>query len=90
LPERLELLANGEERKIEEQCAGADVDYQLISIPSNEVGYTIAEHAAMFGADRVILGATSRNLVEKVLKGSTIRSVGSLLPEEIQLVIFGG
>lgn len=90
LPERLELLANGEERKIEEQCAGADVDYQLISIPSNEVGYTIAEHAAMFGADRVILGAPSRNLVEKVLKGSTIRSVGSLLPEEIQLVIFGG
>ena len=90
LPERLELLANGEERKIEEKCAGADVDYQLISIPSNEVGYTIAEHAAMFGADRVILGAPSRNLVEKVLKGSTIRSVGSLLPEEIQLVIFGG
>jgi amino acid transporter len=90
LPEKLELLANGEERKINELCAQSDVDYQLISIPSNEVGYTITEHAAMFGVDRVILGATSRNVVEKVLKGSTIRSVSSLLPEEIQLVIFGG
>ncbi|HLF20411.1 MAG TPA: universal stress protein [Bacteroidota bacterium] len=90
LPERLQLSANGEEKKIAELVAQGDVDYQLISIPSNEVGYTIAEHAAMFGVDRVILGAPSRNLVEKVLKGSTIRSVGSLLPEEIQLVIFGG
>ncbi|MBI3006174.1 MAG: universal stress protein, partial [Ignavibacteriales bacterium] len=90
LPERLQLLANGEEKKIVDVVAQGDVDYQVISIPSNEVGYTIAEHAAMFGVDRVILGAPSRNLVEKVLKGSTIRSVGSLLPEEIQLVIFGG
>ncbi|HLF19975.1 MAG TPA: amino acid transporter, partial [Bacteroidota bacterium] len=69
LPERLQLLANGEEKKIAELVARGDVDYQLISIPSNEVGYTIAEHAAMFGVDRVILGAPSRNLVEKVLKG---------------------
>lgn len=90
LPEKLELHANGEERRIEEICAGSGVDYQLLSVPSNEVGYTIVEHAATFGVERVILGARSRSLIENVLKGSTVRSVTSLLPEEIQLVIFGG
>lgn len=90
LPERLELRANGEEKRIDEICAQSDVDYQIISVPSNEVGYTITEYAATFGVDRVILGARTRNLIENVLKGSTVRSVTSLLPEEIQLVIFGG
>jgi K+-sensing histidine kinase KdpD len=90
LPERLELLTNGEERHIAEVCNASGVDYQIVSIPSNEVGYTIAEQAATFGVDRVIVGAPSRNLIENVLKGSTVRSIGSLLPEEIQLIIFGG
>ncbi len=90
LPERLELLTNGEERHIAEVCNAAGIDYQIVSIPSNEVGYTITEQAATFGVDRVIVGAPSRNLMENVLKGSTVRSIGSLLPEEIQLIIFGG
>jgi amino acid transporter len=90
LPERIELLTNGEERHIAEVCNSSGVDYQIVSIPSNEVGYTIAEQAATFGVDRVIVGAPSRSLIENVLKGSTVRSIGSLLPEEIQLIIFGG
>ncbi|MBI2619482.1 MAG: amino acid permease [Ignavibacteriales bacterium] len=88
LPERIQLETNGEERLIDEICRNAGIDYQIVSIPSNEVGYTIAEEAALFGADRVILGAPSRNLLEKALKGNVVRSVGSLLPEEIQLVIY--
>lgn len=90
LPEKLELSFNGEEKRIAEMCSTAGIDYQIISIPSYEVGYTVAEQAAMFGVDRVILGATQRGLLEKALKGSVINSVSTLLPEEIQLVIFGG
>ncbi len=90
LPEKLELYSDGEEQRIAETCSKSGVDYQIISIPSYEVGYTIAEQAAMFGVDRVILGATQRGLLEKALKGSVIRSVSTILPEEIQLVIFGG
>ncbi len=89
LPEKLEIQINGQETKIEEMCRQADIDYQIISIPSNEVGYTIAEHAAMFGVERVMMGASRRGLLENALKGNVIRAVNNLLPEEIQLVIFG-
>ncbi|HLA68524.1 MAG TPA: universal stress protein [Bacteroidota bacterium] len=90
LPERLEMETNGAEKHISEVCERAGIDFQSISVPSNEVGYTITEYAATFGVERVIVGPHSRNLIESVLRGSTIRSVSSLLPEEIQLVIFGG
>lgn len=90
LPEKLELYANGEEKRIEEACTTADINYHIISIPSYEVGYTIAEQAATLGVDRVILGAIHRGLLEKALKGNVFHSVSTLLPEEIQLVIFGG
>jgi amino acid transporter len=89
LPERLELYANGDERRIAETLDAVDVNYHIISIPSYEVGYTIAEQAAILGVDRVILGATQRGVLEKALKGSVMQVVGSLLPEEIQLLIFG-
>lgn len=90
LPEKLQLAADGSERKVAEMLDSADVNYHIISIPSNEVGYTIAEQAATLGVDRVILGATRRGLLEQALKGSVINSVSTLLPEEVQLVIFGG
>lgn len=90
LPERLEMETNGAEKRITEVCERAGIDFQSISVPSNEVGYTISEYAATFGVERVIVGPHSRKLIESVLKGSTIRSVSSLLPDEIQLVIFGG
>jgi amino acid transporter len=90
LPERIEMKVNGEEEHIETLCSTSGIDYQIISIPSYEVGYTIAEQAATFGVDRVIMGVTSRGMLEYMLRGSVMRSLGSLLPEEVQLVIFGG
>ncbi|MGB2868818.1 MAG: universal stress protein [Bacteroidota bacterium] len=90
LPERLEMSTNGEEKHIAEVCANAGIDFQVISIPSNEVGYTIVEQAATFGVERIIIGATQRTRLENVFKGSVMKSVGQFLPEEIQLVIFGG
>lgn len=88
LPEKLELHANGTERALAESLDAADVNYHILSIPSNEVGYTIAEQAATLGVDRVILGATKRGLLEQALKGSVINAVSTLLPEEISLVIY--
>jgi amino acid transporter len=90
LPERMEMKVNGTEEHIDKVCSAAGIDYQIISIPSYEVGYTIAEQAATFGVDRVIMGATKRSVLENMLRGSVMRSLSALLPEEVQLVIFGG
>ncbi len=90
LPERMEMHVNGAEERIERECSEAGIDFQIISIPSYEVGYTIAEQAATFGVDRVIIGATKRSMLENVLKGSVMRSLSQFLPEDVQLVIFGG
>lgn len=90
LPGKLELSTNGIEQKIEDLCSQADINYEIVTIPSYEVGYTIAEQAATFGVDRVILGATHRGMLENALKGNVIRSVSQFLPEEVQLVIYGG
>ena len=90
LPERIEMKVNGEEEHIENICSTFGIDYQIISIPSYEVGYTIAEQAATFGVDRVIMGATKRSVLENMLRGSVMRSLSALLPEEVQLIIFGG
>lgn len=90
LPAKLEMRVNGAEERIEEVCSSTGIDFQIISIPSYDVGYTIAEQAATFGVDRVIIGATKRSLLENVLKGSVMRSLSSYLPEEVQLIIFGG
>jgi len=90
LPEKLSMTTNGAEEHVDQVCSEAGVDYQIISIPSYEVGYTIAEQAATFGVDRVILGATKRNVLENMLRGSVMRSLSSYLPEDVQLIIFGG
>lgn len=90
LPERIQLESNGVEARIHEICEKAGVDYQYVNIPSYEVGYTIAEQVATFGVDRLIIGAEKRHRLENLLKGSVMRSLGSLLPEEVQLVIHGG
>ncbi|MCU0453029.1 MAG: universal stress protein [Bacteroidetes bacterium] len=90
LPERIVLESNGVEARIQEICEQSDIDYQYLQVPSYEVGYTIAEQAATFGVERLIIGAERRNRLENVLKGSVMRSLGGLLPDDIQLVIFGG
>jgi amino acid transporter len=90
LPAMLEMPTNGQEQRTEAICADAGIDFQSLQIPSYDVGYTIAEQAATFGVERVIIGAQHRSRLEYALKGSVVRSVSTLLPEEVQLVIFGG
>jgi amino acid transporter len=69
-------------------CQEYNIPYKVISLISNEVGYTIAEQAATLGVERLILGATQRSLVDKALRGDVIRMVSELLPEDIQLIIY--
>ncbi len=90
LPAQLDMPTNGQEQWIERVCSEGGIDYQSIQIPSYDVGYTIAEQAATFGVERVIIGAQQRSRLEYVLKGSVMRALSSLLPEDVQLVIYGG
>ena len=90
LPAQLDMPTNGEQKWIEDMCAESGLGFQTIQIPSYDVGYTIAEQAATFGVERVIIGAEQRSRLEYVLKGSVMKAFSSLLPEEVQLVIFGG
>lgn len=69
-------------------CNEYGIPYKILTVISNEVGYTIAEQAATLGVDRLILGATQRTLLAKALRGDVIQEVSHLLPEEIQLVIY--
>jgi amino acid transporter len=88
LPEHIaaETFVNNE--WMGEICKEYGIPFKIVSVLSNEVGYTIAEHAATLAVDRLILGATQRSLVDKALRGDVIRTVSELLPEEIQLLIY--
>lgn len=88
LPENVPNGTHEDSRRIQEICEEYGVDFKAISMYSNEVGYTIAENAAMLGVDRVILGTPKRTMLERALKGNVIDTVSTLLPEEIQLIVF--
>ena len=49
----------------------------------------IVDTAATIGADYLILGATHRNSLAKVLRGNVATQVAGSLPENIQLIIHG-
>jgi len=49
---------------------------------------TIVDIAATLGASRVIVGAPQRNALLNLIRGSVIREVSSLLPEEIDLLVY--
>lgn len=50
---------------------------------------TIVDLAATMGVDYLIIGATQRSTMTKLLRGSVATAVAQQLPETIQLVIFG-
>jgi nucleotide-binding universal stress UspA family protein len=49
---------------------------------------TIVDIAATLGASRLILGAPRRHALINMLRGNVIRDVSSLLPEEIDLLVY--
>jgi len=89
LPETMLTVTSDIDDWIENVCEAAGVDYQIVTLASNEVGYTIAEHAALFGVQRIILGTSRRSLMETAVKGDVIRLVSKYLPDDIEIVLFG-
>lgn len=49
----------------------------------------ILDQAATLGVDYLILGATARNRMVRLLKGDMIARIAEKLPEEIKLLIYG-
>jgi amino acid transporter len=56
---------------------------------SHDAAATIVDLAATMGVDYLVIGATQRTALTKLLRGSVVTNVAQHLPESIQLLIFG-
>jgi len=56
---------------------------------SDSPSHTIVDVAATVGASRLILGVPRRHLMINLLRGNLVHDVSRLLPEEIDLLIYG-
>ncbi len=56
---------------------------------SENAAATILDLSATMGVDYLIIGASQRNAMTKLLRGSVVTNVAADLPQEIHLVIFG-
>ena len=55
---------------------------------SDVAAETITDIAATVGASQLILGAPQRNMVVNLLRGNIIRNISSILPDEIDLIVY--
>jgi amino acid transporter len=55
---------------------------------SDSAADTIVEVAATVGASYLIIGEPKRNMLVNLLRGSIIRHISSILPEEIHLLVY--
>ena len=56
---------------------------------SVDAASTILDLSATLGVDYLIIGASQRSALAKLLGGSVVTNVAQQLPDSIQLVIFG-
>jgi amino acid transporter/nucleotide-binding universal stress UspA family protein len=56
---------------------------------SQDAAATIVDLCATMGVDFLVIGATQRTAMAKLLRGSVVTNVAQHLPESIQLLIFG-
>ena len=74
------------------QYAKARVGGRAMVLPcyavSDSAAGTIVDVAATVGASRLILGSPQRSTLLNLLRGNIVRDVSSLLPEDIELVVF--
>ncbi len=70
---------------------GAEHDVCVLPVyaVSEDTGTTILDLAATMGVDYLIIGASQRTAMTKLLRGSVATNVVQQLPESIRLVIFG-
>jgi amino acid transporter/nucleotide-binding universal stress UspA family protein len=60
-----------------------------IFVTSSNTASIIVDMAATLGTDFLMLGATHRGAMTKLLRGSVVSEVAASLPDNIQLVIYG-
>lgn len=65
-----------------------DVNPLFCYAVSPSAAETIVDIAATLGASRVIVGAPQRNALLNLIRGSVIREVSNLLPDEIDLLVY--
>src|SRR5213083_2549203 len=70
---------------------GAERDVCVIPVyaVSQDAAATIVDLSATMGIDFLVIGATQRTALANLLRGSVVTNVAQLLPDTIQLLIFG-
>jgi amino acid transporter/nucleotide-binding universal stress UspA family protein len=66
-----------------------DIAVQPVYAVSEDAASTILDLSATLGVDYLIIGASQRTAMAKLLGGSVVTSVAQQLPDSIRLVIFG-
>jgi amino acid transporter/nucleotide-binding universal stress UspA family protein len=66
-----------------------DIAVQPVYAVSEDAASTILDLSATLGVDYLIIGASQRTAMAKLLGGSVVTSVAQQLPDTIRLVIFG-
>src|SRR6266699_115490 len=69
--------------------AERDICVQPVYAVSEDTATTILDLSATLGVDFLIIGASQRTAMAKLLRGSVATSVAQQLPDSIQLLIFG-
>ena len=69
--------------------AEREICVQPVYAVSEDAAATILDLAATLGVDYLIIGASQRTAMAKLLGGSVVTSVAQQLPDSIRLVIFG-
>ena len=60
-----------------------------VFVTSDDAANTILDLSATFGIDILMIGASHRMTLQRILKGSVVETVAAGLPEDIQLIIYG-
>lgn len=69
--------------------AERDIAVQPVYAVSEDAAATILDLSATLGVDYLIIGASQRTAMAKLLGGSVVTSVAQQLPDSIRLVIYG-
>src|SRR5437763_3246694 len=70
---------------------GAERDISVVPVfaVSQDAAATVVDLAATLGVDYLIIGASQRHAMAKLLRGSVVTNVAQHLPDSIQLLILG-
>jgi nucleotide-binding universal stress UspA family protein len=69
--------------------AERDICVLPVYVVSEDAASTILDLSATMGVDCLIIGASQRTAMTKLLRGSVATSVAQQLPESIRLIIYG-